>query len=58
MKVYAVVEKIGDEYDSEYDVVIEDHVYLYEEDARKRLGELVKEKRWSDFEIRDFEVKE
>lgn len=58
MKVYAVVEKIGDDYDSDYDVVVEDCVYLNEKDARKRKDELAKEHRWSDFKIRDFEVKE
>lgn len=59
MKVYAVIEKYGDEYCSDdYDVVVENHVYLEEEDARKRLEELVKKNRWSEFEIREFEVKE
>lgn len=58
MKVYAVVEKIGDDYDSDYDVVVGDHVYLKVEDARKKLEELVKKNRWSDFEVCAFEVKE
>lgn len=57
MKVYAVIEKYSDDY-SHFDGVVGDHVYLKEEDAKKRMGELVKEHRWSDFEIRDFEVKE
>lgn len=58
MKVYAVVEKIGDEYDADYDVVIENHVYLYEDDAKERLEELSKERRWLEYEICEFEVKE
>lgn len=58
MKVYAVVEKIAEEDGSEYDVVIESCVYLKKKDAKKRMEELVKEHRWSDFKIRDFEVKE
>lgn len=59
MKVYAVIEKCTDEYSvSEYDVVTENRVYLKEEDAKKRLDELVKENRWSEFEIYEFEVKE
>ena len=58
MKVYAVIEKIGDGYGADYDVVIENHVYLYEEDAKERMEELAKERRWSDYEIREFEVKE
>ena len=58
MKVYAVLEIYGDDYGSDYDMVVDDHVYLKEEDAKNRLDELVKENRWSDFEILDFEVKE
>lgn len=59
MKVYAVIEKCSDDY-SDFDAVVDDRVYLKEEDARERLEELVlvKKNRWSDFEIRDFEVKE
>ena len=57
MKVYAVIEICCDNY-SDFDVVADDHVYLKEEDARKRLEELVKKNRWSKFKIRDFEVKE
>lgn len=57
MKVYAVIEKYADDF-SEYDVAVGDHVYLKEEDAKKRLDELAKEHRWSDFEIHVFEVKE
>lgn len=57
MKVYAVIEKYADDF-SEYDVVVGDHVYLKEEDAKNRMEELAKEHRWSDFEIRAFEVKE
>lgn len=59
MKVYAVIEKYADEYDSEdYDMVVDDHVYLKEEDAKKRLEELAKKSRWSEYKIRNFEVKE
>ena len=58
MKVYAVIEKCTDDYGSEYDAIVDDNVYLKEEDAKKRLEELVKKSRWSDFEIHDFEVKE
>lgn len=57
MKVYAVIEKISDDY-SDYDVVVDEWIYLKEEDAKKRMEELVKEHRWSDYEIREFEVKE
>lgn len=58
MKVYAVIEKYSDEYDSDYDVVVEDCAYLNEKDARKRKDELVKEHRWSKYKILCFEVKE
>ncbi len=57
MKVYAVVQKISGEYDEEYEVVTS-CLYLKEEDAKKKLDELVKEHRWSEFKMRDFEVKE
>lgn len=57
MKVYAVVEKVGDDY-TDYDAVTEYHTYLKEKDAKKRLDELSKEHRWSEYEIREFEVKE
>lgn len=58
MKVYAVIEKIVDEDGTEYDVVVDDYIYSEKKDAKKRMEELVKEHRWSDFKIRDFEVKE
>ena len=57
MKVYAVIEGCEDEYYPDYRVV-DNCVYLKKEDARRRLDELVKENRYSDFEIRDFEVME
>lgn len=57
MKVYAVIEKNSDDY-SDFDAIIEECVYLKEEDAKKRMDELVKEHRWSEYEIRNFEVKE
>lgn len=57
MKVYAVTERNSDDY-SDFDVVVGNYVYLKEEDARKRLEELVKKNHWSEFNIRDFEVKE
>ena len=56
MKVYAVIEICCDDY-SDFDVIVGDNVYLKEEDARKRLEELVKKNRWTRFKIRDFEVK-
>lgn len=57
MKVYAVIERCSDDYYPDYRIV-DDCVYLKEEDAKKRLDELVKEHHWSEYEIRDFEVKE
>lgn len=57
MKVYAAVQKISGEYDEEYEVVTS-CLYLKEEDAKKKLDELVKEHRWSEFKMHDFEVKE
>lgn len=57
MKVYAVFEICCDDY-SDFDVIVGGHVYLKEEDARKRLEELIEKDPWSDFKIRDFEVKE
>lgn len=58
MKVYAVIGIIELECFPDFELVIEDHVYLKEEDAKKRLNELSKEHRWSTYEIREFEVKE
>lgn len=57
MKVYAVIERCEDYYYPDYRVV-DDCVYLKEEDAKKRLDELTNESKWSEFEICDFEVKE
>ena len=57
MKVYAVFEICCDDC-TDFDVIIGDHVYLKEEDAKKRLEELVEEHHWTDYKIRDFEVKE
>lgn len=57
MKIYAVFEICCDDC-SDFDVIVGDHVYLKEEDARKRLEELVEKDPWTDFKIRDFEVKE
>ena len=57
MKVYAVTELNSDDY-SDFDVVVGDYVYLKEEDAKKKLEELAKKSRWSEYKIRDFEVKE
>lgn len=59
MKIYAVIERCEDYYYPDYRIV-DDCVYLKEEDAKKRLDELVKEiPNWTEqFEIRDFEVKE
>ena len=56
MKVYAVIEKCADDY-NDFDAVVEDCVYLKEGDAKKRMGELGKEHRWSKYEIHEFEVK-
>lgn len=57
MKVYAVIERCDDNYYPDYQI-IDDCVYPKEEDAKNRMKELAKEHRWSDFEIRAFEVKE
>ena len=59
MKVYAVIERCEDNFYPHY-VVVNDCVYLKEEDAKKRLDELIKEKsyRSEEFEIYDFEVVE
>ena len=56
MKVYAVTESNSDDY-SDFDVVVGDYVYLKEEDAKKKLEELIKKDCWSEFKIREFEVK-
>lgn len=57
MKVYAVIERCEDGYYPDYRVT-DNCVYLKKEDAEKRLGELLKEHRWLDSEILDFEVRE
>lgn len=57
MRVYAVIERCSDDYYPDYTIVNE-CVYLKKEDAKKRLNELVKEHKWLDYEIYDFEVKE
>lgn len=57
MKVYAVIERCTDDYYPDYTIVNE-CVYLKKEDAKKKLDELVKEHKWLDYEIYDFEVKE
>lgn len=57
MKVYAVIERCEDYYYPDY-MVVDDRVYLKEEDARKRMEELVKEDKGSDPELLYFEVKE
>ena len=58
MKVYAVIRSCEDDYYPDYQIV-DDRVYLKEEDAKKRMEELVKEGRWwSDYKIYEFEVKE
>lgn len=59
MKVYAVIERCGDNFYPHY-VIIDDRVYLNEEDARKRLEEVIKGTNyWPDlFEVYSFEVKE
>lgn len=62
MNVYAVIERCEDYYYPDYRVV-DDRVYLKEEDAKKRLEELVAKENpfctYSEqFEICDFEVME
>ena len=59
MKVYALIERCEDHYYPDY-IIVDNCVYLKEEDAKRRLNELVKEiPHWSEqFEIHDFEVKE
>lgn len=62
MKVYAVIERCEDYYYPDY-TIVDNRVYLKEEDAKKRLEELVpKENPFrtcpEQFEIHDFEVKE
>ena len=57
MKVYAVIEGCSDDYYPDYRIV-DDCIYLKKKDAMKRMDELIKECRWSDFEIREFGVKE
>lgn len=59
MKVYAVIEKCEDNFYPHY-VIIDDCVYLNEEDAKKRLEEVIKGSNYlpEQFEIYDFEVKE
>lgn len=59
MKVYAVIERCDDSIYPTY-TIVDNCVYLKEEDAKKRLDEMVKENNdWSEqLEIYDFEVKE
>ena len=60
MKVYAVIERCEDYYYPDYRVV-DDCVYLKEEDAKKRMEELVKKNLGlfpEQFGILDFEVKD
>lgn len=58
MIVYAVTKRCEDDYYPDY-VIVDDCVYLKEEDAKKRLDELIKENpHWPEqFEIYDFGVK-
>ena len=59
MKVYAVIEKCEDNFYPHY-TIVDDRVYLKEEDAKKRLKEVIKGTNyWPDlFEVCSFEVKE
>ena len=59
MKVYAVIVRCEDNFYHDY-TITDDCVYLKEEDAKKRLDELVKENHhWpEELEIYDFEVLE
>ena len=57
MKIYAVIEECSDYYYPDY-TIVDDCVYLKEEDAIKRLEELTEKYRYTVFKIRDFEVKE
>jgi len=54
MKVYAVIMRCEDNFYSDY-TIADDCVYLKEEDAERRLNEMVNPEQ---FEIYDFEVKE
>lgn len=56
MKVYAVVEKCEDDYYPDY-TIVDDRVYLKEDDAKKRLEERDPAHIWQ-LEIYAFEVKE
>ena len=57
MKVYAVIEGCDDGYYPDY-MVVDNRVYLKEEDAKKRLEELVEKDSYPIYEILSFEVKE
>lgn len=59
MKVYAVIRSCEDGYYPEYQIV-DDCVYLKEEDAKKRLEEVIKETNyWPDlYDVCGFVVKE
>ena len=57
MRIYAIIERCQDDYYPDY-TIVDECVYLKEEDAKTRLNELIKEHKWSDYEIYDFEVKE
>lgn len=57
MKIYAVIERCADTCYSDY-TIVDECVYLKEEDAKKKFNELVKKNSWAIYEIYDFEVKE
>ena len=59
MKVYAVIERCEDNFYPHY-TIVDERVYLKEEDAKKRLDELVKERPYwvEHFKIYDFEVEQ
>lgn len=56
MKVYAIAEKCEDDYYPDY-TIVDNRVYLKEEDAKKRLEKLDPGHIWQ-FEIYVFEVEE
>ena len=59
MKVYAVIERCEDNFYPHY-MIVDERVYLKEENAKKRLKELVEERPYmaEEMEIYDFEVSE
>lgn len=55
MKVYAVIKRCDDDYYPDY-TIVDDRVYLKEEDAKKKLEERIEKKYWMDHDIYEFDV--